>query len=139
MPQAVNRHLRHTRPGNKAAEPLRQAVREHGRPGVGGEHPPVLILPGVSQLPPPGVLPGSIFQQQHNSRSGDGQRPGRGGGLRCADIDPLTGQIVGGLADGDGMPVQVYVLPAEAQQLRPAQAGEKVEGDGGPPLDRLGL
>ncbi len=37
------------------------------------------------------------------------------------------------------MLVQVYVLPAEAQQLRPAQAGKKVEGDGGPPLDRLSL
>ena len=35
--------------------------------------------------------------------------------------------------------VQIDVLPAEAQQLRPAQAGEQVENDRCPPLDRLVL
>ena len=68
VPQAVNRDFRHPGSGNELAEPLRHAVGEDGGPGVGGEHPPVLVPPGVPQLGPLFVLPPLILQEHHYRR-----------------------------------------------------------------------
>lgn len=110
--EAMNGDLRHPRPGNKATEPLRNTVGEQWGSRVGGEYPPVLILPDVTHLLPLAILPRLVLQQHHNGRSGEKQRAGRGGRLGRADIDALPREIIGGLPDCDRVLVQVYVLPA---------------------------
>ena len=139
MPQAVNSDLRHPRSGNEFAEPLRHTVGKYGSAGVSGEHPPVLVLPGVPHLAPLLVLPPLVLQKHHHCSGREKQGAGGAGRLGRADIYALPGEIVGGLPDGDCVLVQIHVLPAKAEKFLPPESRQKVEGDNSPPAYGLVL
>ena len=139
MPQAMDGDLRHPRSGNEFAEPLRHAVGEYGSAGVGGEHPPVLVLPSIPQLAPLLVLPVLVFQEHHHGSSRDKQGAGGAGRLGRADIHALPREVIEGLPDGDCVLVQIHVLPAKAEKFLPPEPRQEVEGDNGPPAYRLVL
>ena len=128
-------------PFDELPHPLREGRGEPGAAHVVGEYPIILrgALPCVPYLLPHAVLPAFVFQQDQDCRPGDLQIAVGVLGLWSIDIDALAGHIVGGLDNPDHPIIQVDILPAQAQQLRPAQAGEQIEDDGRPPLDRLVL
>ena len=128
-------------PFDELPHPLREGRGEPGAAHIVGEYPILLrgALPCVPYLLPHAVLPAFVFQQNQDCRPGDLQIAVGVLGLWSIDIDALAGHIVGGLDNPDHPIIQVDILPAQAQQLRPAQAGEQIEDDGRSPLDRLVL
>lgn len=64
VPQTVDGHLWKAGPGDEIAKPLCNAVRENWGASIGGEHPAILILPGIPKLASLLILPLPILQQQ---------------------------------------------------------------------------
>ena len=133
----MNVDSRQSAPLHEGGKPLRERVREDRRPVVASEYAANRVLPVVAARLPLGVLPSLVLEEHREGRAGQLQRPGRGVVFRRICVDPGACCIVQRIRDRDRLVFKVNILPAQAEQLATAQAGEQVEGNHGAVLDGL--
>lgn len=117
-------------------KPFRQGVGVHGATGIVGEDQIFRITPPAPQLSGLLLLPLSELPEQVQGQRGDPERAAAALVLRGVEVGPVFRGVVQRPADGDGLAVKVHTIPADPQQLPPAQARQEIKGDGGPVLYR---
>lgn len=137
MPQGMDVNVGEVVPLDELVEPVRQAVREERVSILPRKYAVVSVCPCITHDLPLIVLPALILQKKKYGRLRNLQRSGAGSAFWFVDIAPLAGDIVPSLANVKQIVVDIYIDPAQAQNLSAAQTREQIKGDDCSPVDRL--